>query len=89
MLEHEIYNACRVFRAGNSPSDQAEIQTALETKIPKMLRFLGDEDDDVSGGVVDFASEYITMLKTKGPPLTSTHREHVKVSLWHRDGDLL
>ncbi|XP_041348237.1 LOW QUALITY PROTEIN: exportin-T-like [Gigantopelta aegis] len=36
---------------------------ALEAKIPYILRFLGDEDDDVSGAVAIFAQEYINSLK--------------------------
>ncbi|KAK3102231.1 hypothetical protein FSP39_009774 [Pinctada imbricata] len=36
---------------------------ALEGKIPLMFRFLGDEDDDVSGAVTPFAQEYISILK--------------------------
>lgn len=71
--------AFRVNKAGNSPSDLAEIQTALEAKISYMLRFLGDEDDDVSGAVAEFATEYIAMLKVKGPPLSPTQRNHVEV----------
>jgi exportin-T len=72
--------SCRVYKAGNAPNDLAEIQAALEAKIPYMLRFLGDEDDDVSGAVSDFATEYISVLKTKGPPLSPAQRNHVEVS---------
>lgn len=35
----------------------------LCSKIPLMLHFLGNEDDDVSQGVVEFAREYIQYLK--------------------------
>lgn len=72
----------KVFKAGSAGSDLAQIQAALETKIPYMLRFLGDDDDDVSGAVSDFATEYISVLKTKGPPLSPAQRNHVEGMLY-------
>ncbi|KAK7102918.1 exportin-T-like [Littorina saxatilis] len=72
----------KLHKTGNAESDLAEIQTALEAKIPYMLRFLGNEDDDVSGAVADFATEYIALLKTKGPPLSPTQRNHVEGMLY-------
>lgn len=59
----------------------AKTQAALEGKMSYMLRFLGDEDDDVSGAVGDFAQEYISMLKTVGT-LSATQQEHVQGMLY-------
>ncbi|XP_050413849.2 exportin-T isoform X2 [Patella vulgata] len=54
---------------------------ALEHKIPFMLRFLGDEDDDVSGAVTGFAQDYIALLK-QVVPLTPSQRENVEGLLY-------
>ncbi|XP_077981134.1 exportin-T-like [Glandiceps talaboti] len=43
-------NAHKVFQAANS-------------KLPLMLRFLGDEDDDISAAVTEYVHDYITTLK--------------------------
>lgn len=51
---------------------------ALEEKVPLMFRFLGDEDDDVSGAVIPFVQEYIGVLKQLKQMLPK-HREHVEV----------
>jgi len=40
-----------------------QILQAVDKKIPHLLRFLGDEDDDVSECVFEFAHEYINLLK--------------------------
>ncbi|MEW8544209.1 MAG: hypothetical protein AB2693_11805 [Candidatus Thiodiazotropha sp.] len=56
----------------------AETLQALEAKVPLMFRFLGDEDDDVSGAVATFAQDYISMLKTFGQ-LSKKQRENVEV----------
>ncbi|BFZ08391.1 hypothetical protein BsWGS_11430 [Bradybaena similaris] len=50
---------------------------ALETKIPYMLRFLGDEDDDVSSAVIDFATEYIATIKTM-PIMSEVQKKHIE-----------
>ncbi|WAR26687.1 XPOT-like protein [Mya arenaria] len=36
---------------------------AAENKVPLLLRFLGDEDDDVSAAVATFTTDYISLLK--------------------------
>ena len=61
--------------------DQAQANVtlqALESKIPLMFRFLGDEDDDVSGAVATFAQDYISLLKTFGQ-MTGKQRENIEV----------
>ncbi|KAK3738804.1 hypothetical protein RRG08_035683 [Elysia crispata] len=50
---------------------------ALEGKVPYMLRFLGNEDDDVSSAVVEFASEYIAMMKTL-PSMSEVQKKHIE-----------
>ncbi|XP_076447467.1 exportin-T-like [Babylonia areolata] len=72
----------KLYRSGNAPNDQAKVLAALETKIPYMLRFLADEDDDVSAAAGDMATAYINLLKTKGSPLSPTQRTHVEGMLF-------
>ncbi|XP_059146732.1 exportin-T-like isoform X2 [Physella acuta] len=50
---------------------------ALESKLPYMLRFLGDEDDDVSSAVIEFATEYIAMLKTL-PSMNASQKKNME-----------
>jgi len=54
---------------------------ALESKIPLMFKFLGHEDDDVSGGVVQFAHDYISLLKQL-PTVSDRHKQEVKELLY-------
>ncbi|XP_062575597.1 exportin-T-like isoform X1 [Saccostrea cucullata] len=64
--------------------DQANSQVtmaALEEKVPLMFRFLGDEDDDVSGAVIAFVQEYIGVLKQL-KQLSPKHREHIEGLLY-------
>ena len=64
--------------------DQAQAAVtlqALESKIPLMFRFLGDEDDDVSGAVATFAQDYISLLKTFGQ-MTGKQRENIEALLY-------
>ena len=60
------------------PNSAAESLRALENKVPLMFRFLGDEDDDVSGAVSVFAQDYISLLKQMGQ-LSKTQRENIEV----------
>ena len=53
---------------------------ALEAKIPYVLHFLGDDDDDVSGAVAIFAQEYINSLKQVSS-LSQKQREIIEVML--------
>ncbi|XP_069692791.1 exportin-T-like isoform X3 [Periplaneta americana] len=41
------------------------LQTAIEHKVPIMIEFLNNDYDDVSAAVLEFAKEYIHMLKVK------------------------
>lgn len=59
----------------------AESLQALEAKVPLMFRFLGDEDDDVSGAVTTFAQDYISLLKTFGQ-LSKKQRENIEALLY-------
>ena len=51
--------------------------SALESKIPYMLRFLGDEDDDVSEACLEFATEYIAMVKGL-PSASESQKKHIE-----------
>ena len=50
---------------------------ALEAKVPYLLRFLGDEDDDVSSASIEFATEYIAMLKSL-PSMNEGQKKHIE-----------
>ncbi|CAL1531674.1 unnamed protein product [Lymnaea stagnalis] len=50
---------------------------ALEAKVAYMLRFLGDDDDDVSSAVIEFATEYIAMMKTL-PSMSVVQKGHIE-----------
>ena len=54
---------------------------ALHCKIPLMLKFLANEDDDVSGAVTKFAHDWLTLLKQLSP-LTDTLKQYVKELLY-------
>lgn len=60
-----------------SPQNLEITMAALEGKVPYMLRFLGNEDDDVSSAVIDFASEYIAMMKTL-PSMNEGQKKHIE-----------
>ena len=51
---------------------------AIEAKLPYMLQFLANADDDVSGTIAPFAHDYVTMLK-QTVPLSDQQKEFVKV----------
>uniref|UniRef100_A0A0B6ZHY5 Exportin-T n=1 Tax=Arion vulgaris TaxID=1028688 RepID=A0A0B6ZHY5_9EUPU len=64
--------------AKNSTSRSADaLLAALEDKIPLMLRFLGDEDDDVSSAVIEFATEYIATVKSMSS-LSDAQKVHIE-----------
>ena len=56
----------------------ALILNSLEMKVPLMFHFLGNDDDDVSGAISQYAHDYITLLKQTGP-MTQTQQTNVKV----------
>lgn len=52
----------------------------MENKVPLLLTFLGDEDDDVSSAVISFAQDYINVLKQMNP-ISPTQRENMEVRI--------
>lgn len=54
---------------------------AIEHKVRLMFRFLGDDDDDVSGAVTAFTVDYISLLKQMNP-ITSKQQENIKSLLY-------
>jgi len=57
----------------------ADTLQAVENKVALLFRFLGDEDDDVSGAVATFTTDYISLLKQMNP-LSQKQRENIEVS---------
>ncbi|ESO82555.1 hypothetical protein LOTGIDRAFT_197880 [Lottia gigantea] len=66
---------------GNDQENANLTLQSLENKVPFMLRFLGDEDDHVSGEVTGFAQDYIALLK-QVVPLSPRQRENVEGLLY-------
>lgn len=56
-------------------NDATAIQSAIESKVETMLEFLANEYDDVSAAVIEFAREYIHMIKSKVLP-SETQKAH-------------
>lgn len=59
----------------------SETLQAVENKISLLFRFLGDEDDDVSGAVATFTTDYISLLKQMNP-LSQKQRENIEVCMF-------
>ncbi|KAL4226182.1 hypothetical protein ACF0H5_014168 [Mactra antiquata] len=59
----------------------SETLQAIENKISQLFRFFGDEDDDVSGAVAGFTTDYISFLKQMNP-LTGKQRENIESLLY-------
>ena len=68
---------CRLVKSSDVENTKITLQ-ALENKMAVMLRFLGHEDDDVSGAVAQFAHDYISILKQM-QPVSHSQRKHVEV----------
>ena len=51
---------------------------AMEAKVPLMLQYLANEDDDVSSAVSKFAHDYLSLLK-QIKLVSSKQKENVKV----------
>jgi len=51
---------------------------AIEAKLPYMLKFLANSDDDVSGNIAQFSHDYLTLLK-QSVPLSDGQKEFIKV----------
>ncbi len=62
---------------GKDEGDGKLIFDALLNKIPLMLKFLANEDDDVSSAVGKFSHDWLTLLKTM-KPLDNTLKQSVK-----------
>ena len=71
-----VVSCHRLVKTEDKASAQETLQ-ALENKVPYLFRFLGDEDDDVSGAVSQFAHDYINILK-QCPQVTPKQREHMQ-----------
>jgi len=55
------------------------ILEAIYTKVPHSLRFLSDDDDDVSLAAFEFCHQYLGLLKQlNGSPLAANHRKYIK-----------
>ncbi|XP_070558298.1 exportin-T-like isoform X2 [Ptychodera flava] len=52
----------KLVKSGDQENTQKTFQAA-NNKVPLMLRFLGDEDDDISAAVIEFTHDYVTSLK--------------------------
>jgi hypothetical protein len=63
------------------PTNASVTANALESKLPYMLWFLANSDDDVSGTIAPFAHEYVTLLK-QSLPLNPNQKEFIKVRHW-------
>ncbi|XP_064605610.1 exportin-T-like isoform X2 [Liolophura sinensis] len=66
----------KLVKAGDLPNANFTLQ-AIENKVPLLLTFLGDEDDDVSSAVISFAQDYINVLKQMNP-ISPTQRENME-----------
>lgn len=59
----------------------SEALQAVENKVNLLFRFLGDEDDDVSGAVGAFTTDYISLLKQMNP-ISVKQRENIESLLY-------
>ena len=71
---------CRLAKAKEEENAKV-LFDALLNKIPLMLKFLGNDDDDVSGAVGKFSHDWLTLLKTLSP-LNDTLKQSVKELLY-------
>ena len=79
VMSDSVFN-CRLAKAKEEENAKV-IFDALLNKIPLMLKFLGNEDDDVSGAVGKFSHDWLTLLKTL-TPLNDTLKQSVKELLY-------
>jgi len=68
---------CRMVKSRDEVNARMTKQ-AIEAKLPYLLQFLANADDDVSGTIAPFAHDYVTMLK-QTVPLSDQQKEFVKV----------
>jgi len=73
---------CRCRFVKNKDEANATVsRQAIEAKLPYLLQFLSNADDDVSGTVAPFAHDYVTLLK-QTTPLSDCQKEFVKVCVY-------
>ncbi|PSN51529.1 Exportin-T [Blattella germanica] len=60
-----------------SPHEIVIFQTAIDCKVSIMIEFLSNDYDDVSAGVLEFAREYVHMLKGR-VLISATQLEHIQ-----------
>lgn len=60
-----LIDAYNKLSKSGSAEQIALLQSAVERKVPIMIEFLSNDYDDVSAAVLEFAKEYIHMLKGK------------------------
>ena len=63
----------------DSAMHRADIEAAVDDKLPYLLRFFGDDDDDVSVMVADFLIEHIAWMKSKNSSLTECQLAYCQV----------
>ena len=62
-------------------ADGAKVSlAALEDKVALLIKFLGNNEDDVSGTVAEFSHSYIGVLKQLAP-ITCRQKETIKVHM--------
>ena len=71
--------ATRLVKQGDTAGAKVSLM-ALEDKVILLVKFLGHEDDDVSGMVAEFSHAYIGVLKQMAPP-DCRQKETIKVSI--------
>lgn len=77
MREDTVHIVYRLLKSKDEVNARISRQ-AIEAKLPYMLQFLANTDDDVSGNIVPFAHDYVTLLK-QTVPLSDCQKEFVKV----------
>jgi len=62
-------------------ADGAKVSlAALEDKVALLIKFLGNNEDDVSGMVAEFSHSYIGVLKQLAP-INCQQKETIKVNM--------
>lgn len=69
----------KIEKTENENGLRVEILNAIYKKVPHMLRFLGDDDDDVSAAIFEFCHSYLGLLKQlNGSSIVEGHKKYVK-----------
>jgi len=72
------YRVCRLVKCKDVANARITAD-ALEAKLPYLLQFLANSDDDVSGTIAPFANEYVALLKQTSP-VDARQKQFVKVT---------